>query len=1717
MTDESEIKTLHYKRGHIKAQLTLFSKFLEQLDSTKFTNYQANNLQQRLDRINPLFDEFLNIQLQLELIDPEKEKDANELELFQNAYFDLSARATEIISEFNAEQLSNASNADQQELNSTHSSQISSRRVTNVKLPRIDLPTFDGTFTLWRQFSDSFTAMIHNNSELSDCQKLCYLRASLKGEAANMLRSLETTEENYSIAWNSLQERYNNKRRIINNHVTALLNLEQLTKESHIKLRQFIDNVQNNIQCLKALGQSVEYWDAIILPIIINKLDPKTIREWETQLNTESSNDNMPKYDDFIKFLNKRQNILETIGSRSGIQEVAENKKTKTYSTVNISCTNCGGKHLIQACQTFLKLNAAQRAERAKSLKICINCLRKGHFVSECLSSRCKICHKKHHTTLHLESDKKLENQSDQRDTVSDVSESRDAQPMTTNLSSLVNNPENNQTLLATALVNVVNSYGESRTLRALLDSASQSNFISERATKLLNLELHETAMSISGITQNLSALSHQTKLTFGSKHNNFKAEIHCYVLPKIASSLPNVNINISHFEIPPNVRLADPTFNLSKEVDLLLGVDIFWSLLCIGQIKCQNGVLLQKTKLGWIVSGSFSAPKQNHVTSYLTLNTLHDQLQQFWKIDEFVTKKPYLTPAEEYCETLFKTTTTRDLNGKFIVRIPVKPNINDLGDSSEVARSRFLSLERKFERDDAYKNSYVSCINDYKIQNHVALSNEITEISFLLPHHAVIKETSETTKVRVVFDGSCKVDNGLPINQLQYAGPTIQDDLFSIITRFRTHEYVITADITQMYRQVWVHPDDTKYQRIIWRDDPDKPIEILELKTVTFGMTSAPFSAIRCVVELAHINKARYPVESKIIETDFYVDDVLTGAKSIQRLKTIKQNLINILKQGGFQLRKFKSNSAELSDYISDDQATQLVTQTNKALGVCWNPQSDQFFYSVKNQDYYTEVTKRTILSVTAQLFDPIGLLAPIVILAKILIQEIWQLNLKWDESVPANIHSKWLNFTDELRYIQQISVPRFVLVSNAVRIELHGFADSSERAYGACIYLKSIDSNNETKISLLSAKSRVAPLKTTTLPRLELLAATLLAQLLSKFKQVLNIPIDNEYYWTDSKIVLCWINSPPNKWATFVANRVASIQELSSSVDWHHVKSEDNPADIISRGMLPRELVNCHLWWQGPHWLVNQSYSESDPESETLSENIPELRKIKQTFSAITKIHGFPIENYSNLNRLIRIVAWCFRFKNNCVTPKGDRNQNPLSQQELNYSLMKLVKISQIAFFPSEYQNLKNGKRLNSKSSLLQLSPFLDKDDLIRVGGRLKNSQFNFNKRHPILLPKEGHLTKLIFSTEHQRLLHAGPTLLLGNIRERFWPISGRNLAKQTVRSCIKCFRFRAKNCNPIMADLPNVRVTPKPPFICVGVDYAGPLLIKDKAGRGSKLIKCYISLFVCLTTRAIHLEPVTSLSSDAFLATLRRFVARRGKPKDIYSDNGTNFQGANSELLELYRWMKSNQNSLIDRVNGEGINWHFIPPHSPHFGGIWEAGVKSTKHHLKRILGNASLSYEDLYTVLAQIEAILNSRPISPLTPDPNDLQPLTPAHFLIGRPYTSLAEPDLLDVPVNRLDRFQHLQRLAQHFWRRWSKEYITLQQQRYKWQKQEATLSKGSLVLIKDDNAPPCQWKLGRVIELHPGADEVVRVVTIKCAGSVVKRPVVKICVLPIES
>ncbi|CAK9834538.1 hypothetical protein ANTRET_LOCUS11054 [Anthophora retusa] len=1366
----------------------------------------------------------------------------------------------------------------------------------------------------------------------------------------------------------------------------------------------------------------------------------------------------------------------------------------------------CTQSHYVNQCQEFLKQSPRDRIKTIKTLKNCVNCLHYKHNLSQCRSSTCRKCGGKHHTLLHIDSF-----------IVKNATEmTNNIETPTVALTTL--GDLNQEVLLSTARVKILDKDNRSHECRVLLDPGSQRNFMTERLANYLRLPKKHLNLVTSGIGRQESQVKYAVEARIESTNTNFNCNAIFLTLPEITSSLPSRTFNRGILHIPHDITLADPTFNKSSNVDLLLGEYLYYKLVGNNRIRLHNDtVVLQDTELGWILSGEINS-NQTNTSSFLNVVDLDAQLEKFWQLDQCPTVKS-ISPQEQLCEQFFKQTTKRDMNGRYIVRLPFNDNKHQLGNSYNSALKRFYCLERRLQSNSELYKQYAQFMIEYEALGHMTEVNDknCTEVGCYLPHQAVKKTDSLTTKVRVVFDASAKTDTGFSLNDIIMVGPTIQDDVFSLITRFRVHAYVLTGDVEKMFRQIVIHPDDAKYQKILWRENPTVKIKTYRLNTVTYGTASAPFLAVRCLHQLADEEAHAYPLAANAIKNDFYMDDLMTGANSIADALKLRNQLIEILQRGGMNLRQWASNEPSLlkglQERTCEDHLCLDPQSVKKALGIYWHPREDTIGYKITTENK-PQNTKRLILSKIAQLFDPLGLLGPIIVKAKIIMQRLWKSKIGWDDIVSSELQDLWDTYKEQLTLLNTFSIPREILIKNPVEIQLHGFCDASETAYGACIYTRSIDSRKNIKINLVVAKSRAAPLKTVSIPRLELCAALLLANLYQTALKSLKLQFNSVHLWSDSTIALHWIRTEPHTLKTFVANRVAKIQEATNKSDWKHIISVDNPADCLSRGQLPEEFLKNRLWLNGPTWLSD--IPERWPRLPIPRIDIPEQRTIINLLVNINSSNF--LDRFSSWISLQRVIGYCIRFCKNAS--RLESNTGHLSIAELRRAHNSIIKNVQGRHFAKEYTNLLHGKQVHKQSKIFALTPFIDNEGIIRVGGRLKNSDISYNQKHPILLPRSDHITQLIIETVHQNQLHTGILGTLNAVRQRYWPIDGKNLTRHIVRKCMRCFKIKPTNLPDYpMGNLPRDRITATRPFQTSGVDFCGPFYIKEKKHRNTKKLKVYVAVFICFVTKAVHLELVSELSADAFIATLKRFFSRRGYAHSLYSDNATNFVGAKNKLNEIQVALESQQqqNSINKYLNNKGITWHFSPPRSPHFGGLWEAAVKTFKHHMLRTIGDTLFTYEVFNTYIIEIEAILNSRPLTPLSSDPNDLSVLTPAHFLIGESLTNIPERDVSNTATNRLSVWEHIQKIKQNFWRRWYKEYLNELNVRSKWRSNPSIhLRIGTLVLLKEDNLPPMQWKLGRIIEVHPGEDDIIRVVTVKTVNGCYKRSVRYIFPLPVE-
>ncbi|XP_018395293.1 PREDICTED: uncharacterized protein LOC108773843 [Cyphomyrmex costatus] len=919
---------------------------------------------------------------------------------------------------------------------------------------------------------------------------------------------------------------------------------------------------------------------------------------------------------------------------------------------------------------------------------------------------------------------------------------------------------------MATARMHAIHPNGSSVPCRVLLDSACEAHLITRAACNRIGVKRNPATAVVTGINESETPIQQVCDIVLQSSHSNFRINVHCLIVPRITKDLPSVEIPREALQVPSNLMLADREFDKPGTVDILLGAEYFYELLETGKIELGvDRPVVQNTKLGWIVAGPLAlsansfATVTNNVASLCCFaqqcESLNKSLERFWAVEQGGPETATIrSETERRCEELFDKTTKRDDNGRFIVRLPIVEGTEPLGESRDIAEKRLKQMERRFRNNVSLHEQYANFMREYEELGHMSQvvdeEHKVNSSIVYLPHHGVVKEDSTTTRLRVVFDASSKTSSGKSLNDILMVGPTIQKCLFEIMIRFRMHKIALTGDIRQMYRQIVVEPQDRDYQRILWRRSPDEPIKEYKLNTVTYGEASSSYLATKCIYRLAELGECEYPDASRILRDEIYVDDIMTGAEDVSSAIVLQREITELLKSGGFQAHKWCSNATEVLARVSQDNNETITTlsidnkDTVKALGLEWNPREDTFQFAMRELKAVN--TKRQMFSAISKFFDPLGLVGPIITRAKLFMQETWKIDCNWDDQLPDELLRRWKKFSDELMAIGRLRVPRCVVAcDDARRLILHGFCDASELAYGACIYMQVENSQGEFSSRVLCSKSRIAPIKTVSLPRLELCGAVLLARLLVVVRTAIQVPIENVRAWSDSEIVLYWIKGDPSRWKPFVCNRVSEIIETLPAKHWSHVSGKENPADVISRGASPRQLENLELWWAGPPWLLTGEISSDDDcgvklPMENHESIMMERRKAKQACQII--VQGQPciqmlLENISSLTKIERVLAYCKRFASNARKKASERAVGQLSITEVRMAHRSIIHHVQSKYFHDSISTLKANQFLKTTDKLAALAPFLDEHDILRVGGRSQRTNWSFERKHPILLP--------------------------------------------------------------------------------------------------------------------------------------------------------------------------------------------------------------------------------------------------------------------------------------------------------------------------------------------------------------------------------------------
>lgn len=1604
--------------------------------------------------------------------------------------------------------------------------------------PQIEIPFFGGSYQQWSSFKDLFIEAIHDNSSLSNAQKMQFLKGKVKGDAEKLIQHLTISSENYDACWEILNNRFNNKKLIFTAHINTLLNVPGMQYQSAASIKRIHDTTNECLHAIKNLGVDTSTWDPLIIHLLAQKLDAETHSDYIESLKNPRE---IPVLKDFMDYLEAKFTSLETsrrkadnLKSQPHVQPQRDrespikhkisnypfvtnqynhtNSNTQNKSFINhysnknqystqTKCPLCKNEHGIFYCKSFLLQNAEQKRNTITKLNLCRNCLI-NHNGKNCTSEkRCRVCNLGHNTLLHdsFSNVKKFEYKS------SKPLHSDENVPSTSNNIHVSRN-DLSEILLATALIKVQAADGSFKTLRALIDQGSQTSLISERAAQQLGHRRRHCNGVVFGVGSSENSCRGLITINCTSIHSNYDLTVEVYIMRNLINNLPNRTFEKPSWPYLNSIQLADPDFNVSRPVDILLGADVYPNIILNGIIRENNTPIAQQTQLGWILSGNVTTLQCNVVINNI------EELKRFWSTEDIYENND-MSSEDLECIQYYQSTTARQNNGKYVVRIPFKTDFQSrLGNSKSTAIAQFKQLERKFDRQQNIAEKYKLFINEYHDLGHMQKCNRNSILGCYLPHHCVLRDESKSTALRVVFNASSKTSTGFSLNDTMKKGPNLQKDLLTLILKWRQYEFVYTADIEKMFRQIFIHEEDQSFQKIVWRDNPHQALQEYQLTTVTYGTKSAPFLAMMTLKQLAMDEGPKYtqsPVKT-VLEEDFYMDDLVSGAFDLDSAKKLQEDLIRIMKSGGFNLRKWTSNKPELLRNVNesyDHTFNFKHTESNKTLGLRWDPINDEFKFQF-DMNTSSKFTKRSLLSDISKIFDPLGWLCPVTTKLKLLFQKVWTNYLAWDDKLTEEIKDEWLKIKNELEILNHFHLPRWLSCTKHCDVELHGFCDSSTKAYACVIYSRIININsNKSFITLVAAKSRIVPQnKNITLPRLELCGAHLLSKLMVKVQNSLKGHNINTYGWVDSTAVLGWIQGDPSRWKPFVSNRVRQIVDVMQPECWRYVKSGDNPADCASRGVLPSQLQGHPLWWNGPDWL--QNYDHSKQNQIPIYSTDQELKPNKNVNSIIYKIKDNFIQElinkHSSFTRLVRIIAWVRRFASRA------RITLPyLTTDELKGAKLQLIIHLQKMYFSEEILQLQKDEKVHSKSSLICLNPFLDKNGAMRVGGRLRNAHISEDMKHPLIIPANTHLTDILIDHSHKSTFHGGSRLTLSHIRRNYWIMGGIRAVKKRLRTCITCRRHYPIKHDQLMGDLPSARCNPSRPFYHTGIDFTGYVEVKSNKGRGVKTSKGYIAVFICMATKAVHLELVSDLSSSAFLAALRRMASRRGAPRYIYSDNGTNFVGASRTLQKCFVDLQQILDpALLQELSDMEVEWHFNAPSWPSAGGLWEAAVKSLKYHLRRVIGDQKLTYEEFSTLLTQLEGCLNSRPLCTLSENPEDLSILTPSHFLSSGPTLNIIETE-----SDERKRWQLTQKIFTDVWKRWKMEYLTQLNSRSKWQNKRENLQIDDIVIIHDVNLPPGKWALGRVIDLHPGKDGYVRVVTLKTKTGLIKRPITKISLL----
>ena len=1195
-------------------------------------------------------------------------------------------------------------------------------------------------------------------------------------------------------------------------------------------------------------------------------------------------------------------------------------------SNTGPQCSYCQQSHSSTACSSVTDIVACKQI--LKTSGWCFNCLRRNHISRECKSlSRCQKCKKKHHTSICDANTSQTRHTSFICDPSSSQPRSSahptgaglnpDAAPYQSSTTSSNLCSDNLRAVFlqtARAVIHNPNSSHVSLEVRLLLDSGSQKSYISARAQELLHLDaIREQSLSIATFGSYRGSMKVCPIVNVGVCLRGYPSmSLSLYVVPTICESLVGQAIAACIEQHPHLLGLELADFSSSESslpVDVLIGSDYYWELVTGSVCRGANGPTAVHTKLGWVLSGpsSHSEPNQcavnlsvTHVLHVETFSedpscTLDDQLRAFWELESLGIRAEERTLYDDF------TGVVKFENGRYKVPLPWREFHDPLPDNYQLSVNRLQGLLRRLKQDPAILKEYDDIIQDQLrsgIIEAVPAGESPPKATHYLPHHAVVRRDKSTTKVRVVYDASAKSASGPSLNDCLLKGPKFNQLIFDLLVRFRSHKIALTADLEKAFLMVSVDESDRDVLRFIWVDDTSKDppdLRVFRFTRVVFGVSSSPF-LLNATIRF-HLEKYLETNEGLVRQLlhSTYVDDIISGGHTEDEVFDLYTVSKKIFHEGGFNLRKFLTNSKCLQERINlqespkpdnsplQDEPTFSETtlgvsqfprnEEHKVLGVPWDPESDQLIFDVTDLARVAldlHPTKRNLVSLIGKFYDPLGFLSPVIIRFKILFQKLCQCKSDWDDVIPKGLIEEWKSPIADLNEAQPMSLPRsyfYDITDPLTSITLCGFCDASAKAFAAVVYLL-LKTKTHSVVRFIAAKTRVAPLQSQTIPRLELLSVLMLSRLVVSIHNSLQpqtTPLNIRCY-TDSQVALYWICGKDKEWKPFVQNRVREIRRNVHPNLWNHCPGKTNPADLPSRGLNILELTVSQLWRVGPEWLCLDIPVSSDTESTPMPEQcLPELKASSKLSHNLLAIERRPdvggvisCADFSSLQRLLRVTAYVLRAVNSFKAKNSDSNlPTILTPQEISTAEGHWITHAQKELvLQKDFDTLR-----------CQFGLFLDDKGLWRCGSRLQNASIPFTAKHPVLLPRKHHFTALVVCDAHQRVSHNGVKETLTEVRQRYWVVRGRSLIRAIIHRCTTCKKHEgAPFDSPPPPPLPEFRIKEDPAFTYTGVDFAGPLFVRSVSSSSSS--KVWICLFTCLVTRAIHLDIVSDLSTTTFI---------------------------------------------------------------------------------------------------------------------------------------------------------------------------------------------------------------------------------------------------------